>query len=82
MDAALLRARTENTAALAANAEALAILPPAHLVYAGTVHTGTGNFRGTGGNGGAHGRCPFSPPRTGAGKRLSRGASGHTQRGE
>jgi len=53
VDAALLRARAENAAALAVNAKAAAQLPPAHVVYAGTVHTGTGNFRGTGAKGGA-----------------------------
>ena len=31
---------------------ALASLPPQRVTYVGTVHTGTGNFRGTGGEGG------------------------------
>ncbi|WP_435017231.1 DUF1553 domain-containing protein [Tundrisphaera sp. TA3] len=38
--------------ALAANAADLERFAPTGLVYAGTIHTGTGNFRGTGADGG------------------------------
>ena len=45
-------ARTSNAAALEAVRKDLAILPPAQVVFAGTVHHGSGTFRGTGANGG------------------------------
>jgi mono/diheme cytochrome c family protein len=51
-DVAARRARTENTAALDAVTKQLAKLPPAQIVFAGTVHNGSGNFLGTGGKGG------------------------------
>ena len=45
-------ARAANAAALEAITKDLAQLPAEQVVFAGTVHNGTGNFRGTGGNGG------------------------------
>ena len=48
LDAAAKQARTANAAAHAEVDAALAALPPPLQVYAGTVHTGSGNFRGTG----------------------------------
>ena len=52
LDAAAKQARTANAAARAEVDAALAALPPPLRVYAGTVHTGSGNFRGTGAAGG------------------------------
>ncbi len=45
-------AQREVTAALSEVEAALAALPPPRVVYAGTIHTGTGAFRGTGPDGG------------------------------
>jgi mono/diheme cytochrome c family protein len=45
-------ARTANAAALDATRKDLAKLPPAQVVFAGTIHNGSGTFRGTGANGG------------------------------
>ena len=42
----------ENAASLAMVRKELVALPPRSLVYAGTVHTGEGNFAGTGARGG------------------------------
>ena len=52
LDEAARRVRAEHAAAAARNAEALAALPPPSRVYAATVHTGSGAFRGTGAQGG------------------------------
>jgi hypothetical protein len=52
-DAALLAERREVQAALDSVQAELAKLPKPDVVYAGTVHHGTGNFRGTGPDGGA-----------------------------
>lgn len=45
-------ARAANAAALEATNKDLAQLPAQQVVFAGTVHNGSGNFRGTGANGG------------------------------
>jgi hypothetical protein len=45
-------ARTTVAAAIAENSAAIAALPLEQLVYAGTVHHGSGTFRGTGAQGG------------------------------
>jgi mono/diheme cytochrome c family protein len=52
LDEPARRARTEHAEAMVANREALAALPAPELVYAATVHTGTGAFCGTGAQGG------------------------------
>jgi Protein of unknown function (DUF1553)/Protein of unknown function (DUF1549)/Planctomycete cytochrome C len=44
--------RATNTAALEQTAKELAALPAPRTVYAGTIHSGSGNFIGTGGTGG------------------------------
>jgi mono/diheme cytochrome c family protein len=46
------RSRAENSAALAEVVKQLSALPPAKTVFAGTVFAGSGNFRGTGAQGG------------------------------
>ena len=48
-DPATIRARAENSAALAEASKQLAALPPQQVVYAGTSFSGSGNFHGTGG---------------------------------
>ncbi len=48
----IIAERAANSAELAKVTKDLAALPAAQVVYAGTVHTGSGTFRGTGGNGG------------------------------
>jgi mono/diheme cytochrome c family protein len=53
LDAAEVDERARVTAALEEVTDALAALPAQQLVYAGTVHHGNGNFRGTGAAGGA-----------------------------
>jgi mono/diheme cytochrome c family protein len=45
----IIRARTENTTALAEATNQLAALPAPQVVYAGTAFSGSGNFCGTGG---------------------------------
>jgi mono/diheme cytochrome c family protein len=52
LDAPALALRAANAAATAQNTNAIAELPPQHLVYAATVYEGSGTFRGTGGMGG------------------------------
>jgi mono/diheme cytochrome c family protein len=49
LDAPTKAARIANTAALATAKKDIAKLPPMQVVYAGTVHSGSGNFRGTSG---------------------------------
>ena len=52
LDERKLRDRAMTTAAIERTEQALADLPPLHKVYAGTVHHGSGTFRGTGADGG------------------------------
>jgi hypothetical protein len=52
VDEATRRERQSNSVALEAARRELAALPPQKTVYAGAIHRGTGNFRGTGGAGG------------------------------
>ncbi|MEO8353530.1 MAG: DUF1553 domain-containing protein, partial [Chthoniobacteraceae bacterium] len=49
LDRAEKAERARNATAIEATVKDLAKLPPVHMVYAGTVYRGTGNFRGTGG---------------------------------
>lgn len=52
VNAGLRAEREANASALGAVSKEIAKLPPANVVFAGTVHTGTGTFKGTGAQGG------------------------------